>query len=148
MYATILSSAIVASVAPPWDYYDEIEVGQQWEESDWSGTFTTSYTNLGEFARFEYTLFLDPQSNISLTDFTLITLSEDMFEWDFEIAGGSTLFISFETPQIGYTNAWGTLYNDNVFGSADVFQTIAPIPYHGTVALLGLAGVVGRRRRG
>ena len=148
MYATILSSAIVASVAPPWDYYDEIEVGQQWEESDWSGTFTTSYTNLGEFARFEYTLFLDPQSNISLTDFTLITLSEDMFEWDFEIAGGSTLFISFETPQIGYTNAWGTLYNDNVFGSADVFQTIAPIPSPGTVALLGLAGVVGRRRIG
>jgi len=148
MYATILSSAIVASVAPPWDYYDEIEVGQQWEESDWSGTFTTAYTNLGEFARFEYTLFLDPQSNISLTDFTLITLSEDMFEWDFEIAGGSTLFISFETPQIGYTNAWGTLYNDNVFGSADIFQTIAPIPSPGAVALLGLAGVVGRRRRG
>ena len=147
MYATILSSAIVASVAPPWDYYDEIEVGQQWEESDWSGTFTTSYTNLGEFARFEYTLFLDPQSNISLTDFTLITLSEDMFEWDFEIAGGSTLFISFETPQIGYTNAWGTLYNDNVFGSADVFQTIAPIPSPGAVALLGLAGLASRKRR-
>ena len=29
MYATILSSAIVASVAPPWDYYDEQTVGQQ-----------------------------------------------------------------------------------------------------------------------
>ena len=84
---------------------------------------------------------------IPLTDFTLVTLSEDTFEWDFEIAGGSTLFISFETPQIGYTNAWGTLYNDNVFGSADVFQTIAPIPAPGAVALLGLAGFVPRRRR-
>ena len=147
MYATILSSAIVASVAPPWDYYDEMSVGQQWEESYWSGTFTTSYTDFGEFARFEYTLFLDPQSNISLTDFTLVTLSEDMFEWDFEIAGGSTLFISFETPQIGYTNAWGTLYNDDVFGSADVFQTIAPIPSPGAVALLGLAGLTSRKRR-
>ena len=62
---------------------------------------------------------------------TLVTLGEDMFEWDFEITGGSTLFITFETPQIGYTNAWGTLYNDDVFGSADVFQTIAPIPSPG-----------------
>ena len=147
MYATILSSAIVASVAPPWDYYDEIEVGQQWEESDWSGTFTTAYTNLGEFARFEYTLFLDPESSISLTDFTLLSRTGDMLDWQFDITGGSTLFISFETPQIGYTTGFGTLYNDDVFGSADVFQTIAPIPSPGAVALLGLAGLSSRKRR-
>ena len=148
MISTILSTVIATSI-PPYDYYDEIQVGQQWDESYWTGTFTTTYTDFGDSARFEYTLFLDPQSNISLTDFTLITLSEDMFEWDFEIAGGSTLFISFETPQIGYTNAWGTLYNDNVFGSAHVFQTIAPIPAPGALALLGASLLTfPRRRRG
>ena len=147
MYATILSSAIVASVAPPWDYYDQQTVGGNWNNLFWEGTFTTSYIDLGEFARFEYTFFLNEESMIPITDFTLVTLGEDMFEWDFEITGGSTLFITFETPQIGYTNAWGTLYNDDVFGSADVFQTIAPIPSPGAVALLGLAGLASRKRR-
>ena len=70
-----------------------------------------------------------------------------MFEWDFEITGGSTLFITFETPQIGYTNAWGTLYNEDVFGSADVFETIAPIPAPGAAILLGAVGLTSRRRR-
>ena len=146
IYSTILSTVITASI-PPYDYYDQQTVGGSWNNLFWEGTFTTTYTDFGDFSRFEYTLFLNEESMIPLTDFTLVTLSEDTFEWDFEIAGGSTLFISFETPQIGYTNAWGTLYNDDVFGSADVFQTIAPIPSPGAVALLGLAGMVGRRRR-
>ena len=147
MYAAILSYSIIASVVPPWDYYDQQTVGGNWNNLFWEGTFTTSYIDLGEFARFEYTFFLNEESMIPITDFTLVTLGEDMFEWDFEITGGSTLFITFETPQIGYTNAWGTLYNEDVFGSADVFETIAPIPAPGAAILLGAVGLTSRRRR-
>ena len=146
MIATILSAVILSSV-PPYDYYDQQQVGGNWNNLFWEGTFTTTYTDFGDSARFEYTLFLDEESMIPLTDFSLVTLGGDMFEWDFDIAGGSTLFISFETPEIGYTNAWGTLYNEDVFGSADVFQTIAPIPAPGAIALFGVSALTSRRRR-
>lgn len=144
MIEAVLAGALLAQ---PYDYYEETLVGQEWEESYWSGTLTTTYTDFGDYSRFEYTLFLDPESSIPLTDFTLLSRTGDTFDWDFDITGGSTLFISFETTQIGYTSALGSLYNEDVFGSADVFQTIAPIPAPGVFGLLGIAGIVGMSRR-
>ena len=68
MIEAVLAGALLAQ---PYDYYEETLVGQEWEESYWSGTLTTTYTDFGDYSRFEYTLFLDPESSIPLTDFTL-----------------------------------------------------------------------------
>ena len=91
-------------------------------------------------SRFDYKFFLDPDVNIGVTDFEM-TFDEYDFSYGFNFdAPGGLQVWSIEVPYTGYRLTLGQFTTMKVFGSADVFNTFAPIPTPGTFALLGLAG--------
>ena len=142
MYATILSYSIIASV----DFPVTQEIGGNWNNLFWEGSFTVNYTETEIGSRFDYEFFLT-DGNIGVTDFEMVFGDND-FSYGFNLDDpGDFAVWSIEVPYTGYQLVPATIYNDEVFGSATVFDTFAPIPTPGSLALLGIAGIGRRRRR-
>ncbi len=142
MIETVIASAMLAGV----DFPVTQEIGGNWNNLFWEGSFTVDYTETEIGSRFDYKFYL-ADGNIGVTDFEM-TFDEYDFSYGFNLdAPGEFAVWSIEVPYTGYRLTPATIYNDEIFGSATVFNTFAPVPTPGTFALLGLAGFSARRRR-
>ena len=142
MITTILTTAMVASV----DFPVTQEIGGNWNNLFWEGSFTVNYTETEIGSRFDYKFFLS-DGNIGVTDFEMVFGDND-FSYGFNLDDpGDFAVWSIEVPYTGYQFGPATIYNDEIFGSATTFNTFAPVPAPASVALLGIAGLGRRRRR-
>ena len=142
MITTILTTAMVAGV----DFPVTQEIGGNWNNLFWEGSFTVNYTETEIGSRFDYKFFLS-DGNIGVTDFEMVFGDND-FSYGFNLDDpGDFAVWSIEVPYTGYQLVPATIYNDEIFGSATTFNTFAPVPAPASVALLGIAGLGRRRRR-
>lgn len=142
MITMILTTAMVAGV----DFPVTQEIGGNWNNLFWEGSFTVNYTETEIGSRFDYKFFLS-DGNIGVTDFEMVFGDND-FSYGFNLYDpGDFAVWSIEVPYTGYQLVPATIYNDEIFGSATTFNTFAPVPAPASVALLGIAGLGRRRRR-
>ena len=142
MITTILTTAMGAGV----DFPVTQEIGGNWNNLFWEGSFTVNYTETEIGSRFDYKFFLS-DGNIGVTDFEMVFGDND-FSYGFNLYDpGDFAVWSIEVPYTGYQLVPATIYNDEIFGSATTFNTFAPVPAPASVALLGIAGLGRRRRR-
>ena len=142
MITTILTTAMVAGV----DFPVTQEIGGNWNNLFWEGSFTVNYTETEIGSRFDYKFFLS-DGNIGVTDFEMVFGDND-FSYGFNLNNpGDFAVWSIEVPYTGYQLVPATIYNDEIFGTATTFTTFAPVPAPASIALLGIAGLGRRRRR-
>ena len=142
MITTILSTAMVAGI----DFPVTQEIGGNWNNFFWEGSFTVNYTETEIGSRFDYEFFLT-DGNIGVTDFEMVFGDND-FSYGFNLNNpGDFAVWSIEVPYTGYRPTPATIYNDEISGSAALFTTFAPVPAPASIALLGIAGLGRRRRR-
>ena len=142
MIETVIASAMLAGV----DFPATQEIGGNWNNLFWEGSFTVDYTETEIGSRFDYKFSL-ADGNIGVTDFEMVFGDNDFsYEFNLDTPGQFALW-SIEVPYTGYHLVPATIYTDQIFGSASAFETFAPVPTPGTFALLGLAGFSARRRR-
>ena len=142
MIETMIASAMLAGV----DFPATQEIGGNWNNLFWEGSFTVDYTETQIGSRFDYKFYL-AGGNIGVTDFEMVFGDNDFsYEFNLDTPGQFALW-SIEVPYTGYQLVPATIYNDQIFGSASAFETFAPVPAPGVFALLGIAGLASRRRR-
>mgnify|MGYP003154356483 FL=1 len=142
MITTIVGALALSSIVPPPDYYDfqiietpsyTVEYSVKWWESS---------------DKYLYTLLNTDDSTISITNWAV----GNAFDLDLGFGGdldpGEMESIILFGNGFGYEDTFGVVFSDYDYTKA-FFNTIAPatIPTPGAVALLGIASVVGGRRR-
>ena len=142
MITTIVGALALSSIIPPPDYYDfqiietpsyTVEYSVKWWESS---------------DKYLYTLLNTDDSMISITDWAV----DNAFDLDLGFGGdldpGEMESIILFGSGFGYEDTFGVVFSDYDNTKA-FFDTIAPvaIPTPGSVALMGIASVVGGRRR-
>ena len=79
MITTILSTAMVAGI----DFPVTQEIGGNWNNFFWEGSFTVNYTETEIGSRFDYEFFLT-DGNIGVTDFEMVFGDND-FSYGFNL---------------------------------------------------------------
>ena len=142
MITTIVGALALSSIVPPPDYYDS----QIIETPSYTVEYSVKWWESGD--KYLYTLLNTDDSTISITNWAV----GNAFDLDLGFGGdlnpGEMESIILFGNGFGYEDTFGVVFSDYDNTKA-FFDTIAPmtIPAPGSVALMGIASVVGGRRR-